>query len=82
MSQGAATETIRGQMNALARTIAQKNGLVQTDGSIVCWECRAKPALLPSLHCPHCLHAKRVVRERRLELERGVLASHYAKVCR
>lgn len=73
---------IRARLNALAQAIAIRNNLVEDDGTIICWECRKKPALLPSLHCPHCLHAKRVVRERRLELERGVLASHYAKVCR
>lgn len=41
----------------LARALARRNNLVCNDGSIVCWECTDRLALLPSLHCPVCLAA-------------------------
>lgn len=34
--------------------LARKHRLV-VDGVLWCWNCGHKPALMPSLHCPHCL---------------------------
>jgi hypothetical protein len=34
---------------------AKKNNLVCEDGSIICWDCKKRHALLPSLHCASCL---------------------------
>jgi hypothetical protein len=33
---------------------ARKNELV-VDDVITCWNCGARPALMPQLHCPPCL---------------------------
>jgi hypothetical protein len=41
--------------SALAQ--AKKNNLVCDDGTIICWDCKKREALLPSLHCPLCLAA-------------------------
>jgi hypothetical protein len=38
-----------------ARALAVQHNLVCTDGSIICWACRKRAALMPSLHCPACL---------------------------
>lgn len=34
---------------------AIRDRLVCDDGTVICWECRAREALIPSLHCPTCL---------------------------
>lgn len=39
----------------VARHYARKHNLVCEDGTVVCWDCRKREALLPSLHCPLCL---------------------------
>lgn len=66
----------------MAKTLAVKHNLVCENGQIVCWECRDREALIPSLHCPGCLQMKRSARERRLELEQKVTADHYKRVSR
>lgn len=40
-----------------ARNLARRNRLVDDNGTVWCWECNAREALLPSLHCPVCLAA-------------------------
>lgn len=40
-----------------ARAMARRHNLVCETGEIVCWECRERLALLPSLHCGACLGA-------------------------
>jgi hypothetical protein len=39
----------------VARSLALQHNLVCTDSSILCWACRKRAALIPSLHCPACL---------------------------
>lgn len=34
---------------------AIRNNLVCDNGQVICWECRQRLALIPSLHCPLCL---------------------------
>jgi hypothetical protein len=47
-------EDIQQVLHATARSLAHQHGLVCDDGtSIICWECRKRLALMPSLHCPH-----------------------------
>jgi hypothetical protein len=36
---------------------AIRNNLVCANGQVVCWECRKREALIPSLHCALCLQA-------------------------
>lgn len=75
-------ETIGEQLCEMARTLAVKHNLVCDNGQIICWECREREALLPSLHCPGCLKMKLDSRERRAELERKVTDDHYKRVSR
>lgn len=42
-------------IHEVARNMAIRHNLVDTDGAIWCWVCGANHALLPSLHCPICL---------------------------
>lgn len=42
-------------LERIARALARKNKLVCDDGTIVCWECGQREALLPQLHCGVCL---------------------------
>lgn len=57
-------------MNVTAAALAKKHNLICTDGTIVCWECRKRVALMPSLHCHLCLSAKRGYYTQRDERER------------
>ena len=50
-------------MNETARNLAQMWGLVR-DGVIVCSKCENRPALLPTLECPHCRAARIIARHR------------------
>lgn len=43
-----------GDINSLAIDYARKEGLLQEDGQILCWECRRLGATLPELHCRRC----------------------------
>lgn len=43
-------------MRATACMLARRNKLVR-NGVIWCWACSDYPALMPSLHCQHCLDA-------------------------
>jgi hypothetical protein len=47
----------RDVMEELARRLAARDRLL-VDGVIWCWNCGAKAALMPSLHCPQCLAAE------------------------
>lgn len=42
-------------IEGVAMGLAQKHNLICDDGSVVCWECGKRHALLPSLHCGECL---------------------------
>jgi hypothetical protein len=46
-----------GDLVVAARALAAKNGL-ERDGTIWCWACEQRPALMPSLHCHLCLVAE------------------------
>jgi hypothetical protein len=35
--------------------LIRKHKLRNESGIVVCWQCRYKPALTPSLYCQHCL---------------------------
>ena len=58
-----------GDLHADALVQARKNKLIDESGTIWCWNCGQKPALLPGLHCPFCraehiagkLHAERQI---------------------
>jgi hypothetical protein len=41
-------------MTDIAYSIARKHKL-EADGTIWCWNCSSRAALMPSLHCPTCL---------------------------
>lgn len=41
---------------ATARALAKQHGL-EREGTIYCWSCTERPALMPSLHCHLCLAA-------------------------
>ncbi len=43
-----------GDMMATARNLARRHNL-ERDGTIWCWNCSQRAALMPSLHCPVCL---------------------------
>lgn len=45
-----------GDLIKTARSLARKMKL-EWDGVIHCWDCRQRPALMPSLHCHLCLAA-------------------------
>ena len=51
------SDEILTRINATAAGLAHKHNLVCDDGSIICWECGAREALMPSLHCGGCLGA-------------------------
>lgn len=44
------------EVMAAALSLAAKHKL-EADGTIWCWNCGKKPALMPSLHCHTCLAA-------------------------
>ena len=44
-------------IEACSVALARQHNLVCADGSIVCWACGERYALLPSLHCGQCLGA-------------------------
>jgi hypothetical protein len=46
-------------MTEVAQRLAVKHDLIRDDGKIACWKCKRVPALMPSLHCAHCLQAHR-----------------------
>lgn len=50
-------DAIATHVNATAAGLARKHNLVCDDGTIVCWDCREREALMPSLHCGGCLGA-------------------------
>lgn len=56
MSQPEPIGDSRAVLEQLAISLARKNRLL-IDGVIWCWHCGNKPALMPSLACPHCLAA-------------------------
>lgn len=54
MSQPETLGDARGVIERMAIQLARNNQLL-VDGVIWCWHCGAKPALMPSLACAHCL---------------------------
>lgn len=38
-----------------ARSLAKRDKLIDDAGTVWCWQCDAREALMPSLHCAHCL---------------------------
>lgn len=46
--------SLEATVDAVAFSLARKHRL-EADGVIWCWNCSKAPALMPSLHCPHCL---------------------------
>ncbi len=61
-------------MNVTAEALVKKHNLRAADGIVYCWECHNRAALMPSLHCPFCLAAKRGFRERHDDDEKEHLA--------
>lgn len=51
-------EAALGDIAATAKSLARQHRLVRDDGTISCWQCREREALLPSLHCSICLEAQ------------------------
>jgi hypothetical protein len=47
-------EDIQARLLDTAYSLAKKNKL-EADGTIWCWNCSKRAALIPSLHCPTCL---------------------------
>lgn len=47
---------VLGDVMGTAHALARKHKL-ERDGTIWCWNCSEKPALMPSLHCHVCLTA-------------------------
>ena len=39
----------------LIEFLIREHGLRSETGVVVCWKCRYRPALMPQLHCSHCL---------------------------
>jgi hypothetical protein len=54
-----AGELVSSAVESIARSLARKHNLVCDDGSIICWECGKREALLPQLHCGICLDITR-----------------------
>lgn len=59
MSEGEAIEVRQSVIvsEATAFGMARRHNLVAEDGTVVCWECKTREALIPSLHCGGCLGA-------------------------
>lgn len=49
--------SLLGDMIATARSLARQHNLITEAGTIVCWACGERRALMPSLHCHVCLAA-------------------------
>lgn len=58
-------EDLAPAMFDIAIGLARQHKL-EVDGTIWCWNCSQKPALMPSLHCPQCLAA--------VYIRRGIVA--------
>ncbi len=46
---------VMGNAHEVAMGLARRHNLVCDNGEVVCWECRERLALMPSLHCGSCL---------------------------
>ena len=55
MSEQLSAEILE-KIHGMAINLARKHNL-EHDGTIWCWNCSQRPALMPSLHCPVCLAA-------------------------
>lgn len=45
---------LSGSMEEIAHHLARRHKL-EAEGTIWCWSCSQRAALMPSLHCPSCL---------------------------
>lgn len=50
-------EALNASIENAAVMIARRHNLIAEDGTIMCWSCGAREALIPSLHCGGCLGA-------------------------
>jgi len=50
-------ETFEAVTMKFARALAHRHKLVDDDGTVQCWTCGARRALMPQLHCAVCLAA-------------------------
>lgn len=75
MTAAPVNETLELEIERTAMSLALQHNLIAEDGTVCCWRCIERAALLPSLHCHVCLAEAR----RRLNLGVGLCVNRAQK---